>query len=73
MILETVGRFLLVFGAVVVVIGIILTFSRHIPFLGRLPGDLFFQKGSLRIYLPIMTCLILSLIITLGVNIFMRR
>jgi hypothetical protein len=70
---DAIGRFLIVFGVVVVIAGVVLTFSRHIPFLGRLPGDLLWQKGSLRVYFPVVTSLLLSVIATVILNLVLRR
>lgn len=71
--MSVLGRFLIIFGGFVVLVGILMTFSRHIPFLGRLPGDILLEKGSLKIYFPIVTSLVLSAVLTLLVNLFMRR
>ena len=71
--MHVLGRFLIAFGAVIVLVGILLTFSRHIPWLGKLPGDLFYENGSLRIYFPIMTSIVLSIILTIILNLVVRR
>jgi K+ transporter len=66
------GRFLVVAGAVIVVIGMFFMIADKIP-LGRLPGDLHFGGGRFRIYIPIVTCLLLSAAITIILNFFSRR
>jgi hypothetical protein len=73
MIIQALGRFLIILGAVVLIVGVLLSLSRHIPVVGRLPGDICYQKGSLRIYLPLTTSLVLSLILTLAANLIVRR
>jgi hypothetical protein len=70
---DAIGKFLIVFGVVVVLVGVVLTFSRHIPFLGKLPGDLLWQKGSLKVYFPIVTSLLLSVIATVLLNLVVKR
>jgi hypothetical protein len=67
------GKFLIILGAAIVVVGVLLMFSRSIPWLGKLPGDIFYQKGSLKIYFPIVTCLVISIILTIIVNLITRR
>jgi hypothetical protein len=44
-----------------------------IPFLGRLPGDISIKKEGLSVYLPIATCLLLSIILTVIANLFFRK
>jgi len=42
-------------------------------FLGRLPGDIFYEKGSVKIYFPVMTSIVISAVLTVLVNLFVRR
>jgi hypothetical protein len=67
-----VGRFLIVAGAVVIVVGMIFLISDKLP-IGRLPGDLHFGSGRFRIYIPVATSILLSILITVIVNFFSRR
>ncbi|MGH7558530.1 MAG: DUF2905 domain-containing protein [Gemmatimonadota bacterium] len=66
------ARFLIVFGLISVVMGLILLAGHRIPFLGRLPGDLLFQKGGATIYIPLATSLVLSIVLTLLLNVLWR-
>jgi hypothetical protein len=55
------GRALLVFGGVAVVVGAFLFFSGRLPLrLGRLPGDVVHRGEHTTFYFPIVTCLLLS-------------
>jgi hypothetical protein len=56
-----IGKLFVIFGAVLVVVGLVLMFFNKIPFLGKLPGDIHIKKDSLEFYFPIVTCLILSI------------
>ncbi len=67
-----VGRFLVVAGTVILVIGIIFLLSDKIP-LGRLPGDIQIGNGRVKIFSPIATSILLSLILTLILNFFTRK
>jgi Protein of unknown function (DUF2905) len=61
-----VGRLILLLGLALVAAGLCLTLGLRLPgFIGRLPGDLSFGRGNLRVYLPLGTCVLLSLILTL--------
>ena len=66
------GRILIVFGIVLVVLGAIFVFGHRIPFLGQLPGDFLFRGENTTIYIPLATSLVLSLLISLLLNIFWR-
>jgi low affinity Fe/Cu permease len=66
------GRFLVIAGAVILVLGLVFLMSDKLP-IGRLPGDLKFGGEKFRIYIPIATCVMLSVVITLIVNFFSRK
>ena len=66
------GRILIVFGIVLVVLGAIFVFGHRIPFLGQLPGDFLFRRENTTFYIPLATSLVLSLLISLLLNIFWR-
>ena len=68
-----IGRFLLIAGLMLAGLGLVLMLVGRIPGLGRLPGDLVFQRGRLTIYLPIASAIVLSLLLTLLLNLFLRR
>ncbi len=64
--LREIGKLLLVFGAVLVAAGAILLLGAKLPFrLGRLPGDIVYQGRSTTFYFPLVTCLLLSVALTL--------
>jgi hypothetical protein len=64
--LRELGRTLLILGGVALVIGALLYFGARLPFrLGRLPGDIVRRGEHSTIYFPIVTCLILSVALSL--------
>lgn len=69
-----VGRLLILAGVCLIALGLAFTLAQRMPLpLGRLPGDLLIQKGRFTFYFPIVTCLILSVLLTLALNLFFRR
>lgn len=58
------GRIFVVAGLALVAIGLLLHASPSLPWLGRLPGDLRIERPGLRIYVPITTSLLLSLVLS---------
>ena len=67
------ARFLILTGIIFVIVGIVLQlFPGLMNWLGRLPGDIRYETESTRVYIPITTMLLLSLILTIVIN-FLRR
>jgi hypothetical protein len=66
------GKMLLVFGGVIVLMGLGLLLLGRIPFLGRLPGDLTLRRGNWSCYVPIVSSILLSLLLTLVLNVLLR-
>ena len=58
------GKWLIFFGLVLLVAGILVQLGVDFSWIGKLPGDIRIKSGSTMIYLPIMTCLVLSLILS---------
>jgi hypothetical protein len=74
--MDNLGKVLIVTGIVILVAGIVITVAGRVPFLnslGRLPGDITFRRGSATIYVPIVTCLLLSVLLTLILKLIQRR
>ena len=66
------GRWLMLAGAGLFVVGaLVALFGSALPF-GRLPGDLRFGSGNVRVYVPIVSMILLSLILTVVLNIIIR-
>jgi uncharacterized protein HemY len=70
--MESLGKLLIFFGIVLVVLGVILTVGLKIPWLGHLPGDIHIERERFTFYFPLTTCLLLSLILTLVLYFFRR-
>jgi hypothetical protein len=58
------GKALLIAGGIIIIMGLILLLVGHVPFVGKLPADIYIQKGSFSLYFPIVTCILISLILT---------
>ena len=69
--MEGMGKILLIIGGIIILLGLILVFGQHIPFFGKLPGDIVIKKEGFSFYFPIVTFLILSVILTLIVNLIL--
>jgi len=65
------GRLLILFGAILVVVGLLFTVSGKIG-LGKLPGDIVYRRGNFSFYFPLMTSILLSIVISLLLWLFRR-
>jgi hypothetical protein len=66
------GRILLIIGVVLVVVGGLAMLGLRLPF-GRLPGDIAIEGERGGFYFPIVTMIVVSVILTILVNLFLRR
>lgn len=65
------GWTLVVIGLVIAGIGVVWLLAPHIPWLGKLPGDIAVEGKGFRFYFPIVTCIVLSLLLT-GIMLLVR-
>ncbi len=64
--LRELGRMLLVFGGILALIGAFFYFGGKLPFrLGRLPGDISYKSEHTSFYFPIVTCIVISIVLSL--------
>jgi hypothetical protein len=70
------GRIVTAIGIAITLVGLWITFGPSVPglgWLGNLPGDLHFERGGMRVWLPITSCIVVSLVLTLLSHLFLRR
>jgi len=67
------GKTVILFGVILIVVGVVLVFSPKIPLLGKLPGDFLYKKDGFTFYFPLATSIILSIILTIILNFFLRK
>lgn len=68
-----IGKLLIIVGGFIVIVGLFLALGLRIPYLGKLPGDISIDRGNVHFYFPIVTGLLLSLVLTILLNVFFRR
>ncbi len=68
------GKLLTVIGVILVIIGLLLSYAPGlISWFGKLPGDIRIEDGKRFVFIPITSMLIISIVITLLINLFFRK
>lgn len=70
--MQDLGKVLVVIGVVIAMAGAWLWSGRGFGFLGRLPGDISYQKDGFSFYFPVTTCILVSVVLTLIAWLFRR-
>jgi hypothetical protein len=66
------GKWLIVLGLLIAAAGVILSFSGKIPWIGKLPGDIYLKRENFSFYFPLTTCIIISAIVSFLFWLFRR-
>ncbi len=70
--LQGLARVLIIAGLAIAVLGGLLLLVGKIPVLGKLPGDIIIKKGDTTFFFPIATFIVVSVLLTIIVNIILR-
>jgi hypothetical protein len=73
--MQDLGRFLLVISVGLAVVGLLLLLGPRLPgasWIGRLPGDIYIERPNMKIYLPLGTCVLVSVVVSLLLYVFRR-
>lgn len=69
---ESFGKIILLFGVLLVAVGGLMLLGGKLFGLGRLPGDIFIQRGNFSFYFPVVTSIVLSILLTVILNLIRR-
>jgi hypothetical protein len=70
--MEEIGKWLILFGVLLAMVGGVILLVGKVPWLGRLPGDIVIQRENFSCFLPLATSLVLSLVLTVLLNVVLR-
>jgi hypothetical protein len=73
MALNNLGKLLIFFGVFLVILGAAFILAGKIPWLGRLPEDIYIQRRNFTFYFPLTTSILLSVVLSLLLYLFFRR
>lgn len=66
------GKWLIVIGICIALLGVLVTFSPKIPLLGKLPGDILVKKENFTFYFPLASSILLSLLLSLALYVLKK-
>lgn len=68
--MNPVAKLLIIGGAVLIIVGLLWQLGGRFLPLGRLPGDIVVEKENVRFYFPIVTCIVISIVLSLAMYLF---
>jgi Protein of unknown function (DUF2905) len=71
--IQHIGKMIIILGIFLVVIGALIVLSPKIPYIGKLPGDIYIKRNNFTIYSPIVSSILISIILTLILNFIFRK
>ena len=67
------GKLLIILGGILIIVGAVVILAGKIPWLGRLPGDIYIERRNFSFFFPLTTSILISVILSLVLYIFSRR
>ena len=71
--MDSFAKLLIVFGVILAAVGGLMLFIGNVPYIGKLPGDIYVQRKNFSFYFPLTTSILLSIVLTLLFSFFSRR
>ncbi|HUQ96713.1 MAG TPA: DUF2905 domain-containing protein [Chitinophagaceae bacterium] len=70
---QNTGKYILIAGGIIMLVGLVVYFfGDKLHWIGRLPGDIRVERENVRFYFPVVTMIVLSLLLTLVINLIKR-
>ena len=63
---------LLITGCITAAVGLVLLFAPKLPWLGHLPGDIHYEGKNTSFHFPVVTCIVVSIVLTVLMNLVLR-
>lgn len=70
--MKGVGVLLLIVGCLIAAVGLILLLAPKVPWLGHLPGDIHIEGENSSFHFPVVTCLVVSIVLSIALNFVLR-
>lgn len=63
--MSAISRTLIIFGIVLIITGVVFQFAPKIPWIGKLPGDIYIKRENFSLFFPLTTCIVISILLSL--------
>ncbi len=70
---QDIGRLLLIAGIILSLIGMLIHYADRIPWIGKLPGDIYIRRENFTFYFPLTTSILISIVVTFFLWLYTRR
>ncbi|MBR9998527.1 MAG: DUF2905 domain-containing protein [Cyclobacteriaceae bacterium] len=71
--MQSAGKYIILIGIILVILGLIVHFAGNsLNWLGRLPGDIRIEKENHRVYIPVTSMILISIILTIIINLIRK-
>ena len=64
------GKWIILAGILIVLVGVVISIFGRLPYIGRLPGDFVIRRAHSTIYVPVTSCVLLSIMISIFLRLF---
>ena len=71
--LNNLGKLLLLLGGLLIIVGVLVMLAAKIPWLGRLPGDIYIERPNFTFYFPVTTSILISIVLSFLWYLLLRR
>jgi len=71
--IQPLGKLLIILGIFLVVFGILIVLAPKIPYIGRLPGDVYLKRDNFIFYFPLVSSIVISIVLTLILNFILGK
>lgn len=71
--IQSLGKLLIVLGIFITIVGLLMVFAPKLPYIGRLPGDIYIKRENFTFYFPIASSIIISIILTLVLSFILGK
>jgi hypothetical protein len=71
--IQYLGKLIIILGIFLVIIGVLIFLAPRVPYIGRLPGDIYIKRDRFTVYFPLVSSILISMILTLILNFIFRK
>jgi hypothetical protein len=71
--IQPLGKLLIILGIFLVVVGVLMVLAPKIPYIGKLPGDIYIKRDNFTFYFPLASSILISIVLTIILNLIFGK